>query len=179
LKVEELRAKNDALEAKQRPRTINFQQITNFIFLTEKIAKFPVRVGVGESRDETFNYAWQIREMLNQAKYTTPDSDTNLAFGTHYDPTAVTVSRGVGDTNEWADVLFVSDNTNDFRVFRYSKIEKTNGFSRSSVPAEDTNNTYGAFINAFIQIGMKVDWKYKPEWVAPNHCEIYVKQKPY
>jgi hypothetical protein len=57
-------------------------------------------------------------------------------------------------------------------------MQKTNGFVRYTIPAGDTNDMYGALINAFSQINVKISWYCKPEWVNPNHCEIYIRQKP-
>jgi hypothetical protein len=116
--------------------------------------------------------------MLNRAGFSTPDSDTNLAFGIHADATAMSFPAILGNTNAWPDVNFVSDNTNDFLVFNSFGMEKTNGLLRFTIPAGDTNDAYGAFINCLIQIGIKVQWLYKPDWVSPNHCAVYIHQKP-
>jgi hypothetical protein len=177
--TELLRSNNIALQLKLQPRTITAEQIANFIYVTQKIPKFQIRIGIGEAREETASYAWQIRRMFDAAKFPTPNSDTNLAFGIYYDPGAVSLPTAIGDTNKWPDVEFVTDSTNDFRVFNYSMREQTNGFVRFTIKEGDTNNMYGAFINALIQVGINVDWNYNtPKWVAPNHCAIFVKQKP-
>jgi hypothetical protein len=176
--IAELNLENSKLKTKLQQRTINKEKTENFIFLTEKIPKIPIRVAIGANKDEVVSYAWQIRQMLNQAHFPTPDSDTNLAFGIHFDTTAVALPVVIGDTNEWGDVELITDETNDFTKFYYLAMQKTNGFVRYTIPAGDTNDMYGALINAFSQINVKISWYCKPEWVNPNHCEIYIRQKP-
>jgi len=173
-----IRSNNLELQLQLQPRIISMEQITNFINLTDKIPKFPIRVGIGASHDETFSYAWQIRQMLDKAGYVTPDSDTNFTLGIHIDETAFSFATKIGDTNVWNDVMFCTDNTNDFTVFHYSTMQKTNGFVRYTISTGNTNDVYGAIIKSFSQIGIKIGWKYKPDWVSPNHCEIFVIQKP-
>jgi hypothetical protein len=176
--IEGLINKNLELQLKLQPRTIRAQQVTNFIFLTKNIPKFPVRIGIEASYDEPMNYAWQIKKMLNDARFPIPDSDTNFPFQIFNAENGVTISPVIGDTNEWQDLDFVSDNTNSFRVFSYTKVEHKNGLDQYTISSGDTNDIYGAFINAFIQDKMTVIWTYKPEWVSPNHCAIFILQKP-
>jgi hypothetical protein len=173
--LEELHKANLELQTKLQPRSITLEQTTNFIFLTERIPKFPIRVVVGGN--ETLNYAWQIRRMLDSAKYPTPDSDTNLSFGVFLQPGAVYLPLETGYTNEWVNAEFISDNTNDFRIFNYFEMERTNGLVRYTINDGDTNDSYGALINAFQQIGITVTWHYKPDWVSPNRCGVFVVQK--
>jgi hypothetical protein len=176
--MKSLLQQNIKLQIAARQRVITSTQVTNFIWLTANIPKFPVRVGIGEVRDETANYAWQIRQMLNQAHFVTPDSDTNLVYGISTRVGSVTTSMVIGDTNEWSDIEFLSDVTNDFMVFHYSDIEKTNGFVRYTIPTGNTNDIFAAFTDALNQIGIKITINYQPDWVTPNHCEIYIRQKP-
>jgi hypothetical protein len=175
--AEELRSNNLVLKLKMQPRVISAIQVTNFIFLTRYIPKFPISVGVGQIRNETCNYAWQIRNMLDQAGYCAPSSDSNLALRIHSDPTAFQYSVIMGDTNEWDDVDFVSDSTNDFALFSGLGFQRTNGFIRVAIAPMDTNGAYAAIINAFDQIGIPAEWHYKPDWVGTNHCMVFVMEK--
>ena len=64
--------------------------------------------------------------MLNEAGYRAPDGDTNEGMGIHVHPGAVTYLPAIGDTNKWADVMFLVNNTNEFLRFNYISVEKTN-----------------------------------------------------
>jgi hypothetical protein len=176
-RVEELRAKNDELEAKQRPRTITLQQVTNFIFLTERVPKFKIRIAVGASRDETASFAYQLRSMLNEAGFAPPDSDTNIPLGVYQDITAVGY-HGIGDTNTWRDLAFVTSATNNPNDYSFN-YEATNGFRRAVVSADATNQIYAGFISALLQSGITVSWMCKASWVIPNNTELFVQQRPY
>ena len=115
LQVEIVRSNNVVLQQRLQPRTISIEQITNFIFLTQNMPKFPVRVGIGKINDEVFSYAMQIQSMLKQADYTTPNADTNWIEGIHQDDTAFMVpNRAVGSglfdpKREWPNIsLYVA-----------------------------------------------------------------------
>jgi len=176
--LEVIRKANIELEAKQQPRRITMEQLTNFIFLTEKIQqKIPIRVAIGAFHDESCSYAYQIRDMFNQAGFRCPDSDTNFLWGIHTDPTAMTAHR-IGFTNEWRDLEFFTDITNNLDAVPF-QFEKTNGFARPVIPGNDTNRIYAGLIFALTQVGISLHWDYMPVWVAPNHCEVYINQRPY
>jgi hypothetical protein len=86
---------------------------------------------------------------------------------------------GMDIIRDWRGLNFeLTDETNDFSIFYFSAMQKTNGFVLYTVPADHTNDAYGALINAFTQIGIKTEWSYKPEWVSPNHRAIFIRQKP-
>ena len=73
LRVEELRESNDELESKMHWRKITPEQIKDFIFLTEKLPKFPVKIMVQYGNNEAFQFASQIRLMLDAAGYKQPE----------------------------------------------------------------------------------------------------------
>ena len=81
-------------------------------------------------------------------------------------------------TNEWDDVAFISDIKNETNEFFYSDCITTNGFTKYIISNEETNNVFFAFMDYFNQMGIKASYMYKPNWVTPNHYEIYILQKP-
>jgi len=179
LQIEELHSNNLALQAKLQPRIITDRQITNFIFLTEYLPKFPVRVEVAMPSEETASFAWQVRRMLNKATFPTPNSDTNLPIGVDFLQNAYSVPfiQG-GTTNIWADAEFVTDRTNDFKYFHFLASQHTNGFDRYFVADNDTNDLYSAFISYLIQDGIEIEVSYTPGFVEKGQCAILIKQKP-
>jgi len=169
-----------ALEQKMQPRTITPEQITNFIFLTAKIPKFPVRVATSSFHSESFAFATQIRNLLNKAGYITPASDTNESFGIHVDPTAFSYDASETDVVRTLDAMlcFFTDNTNSLITF-HAAAEETNNFKRLIIPKDDTNNTYAGLLHVFDQIGMTYGPGCFPNWVGSSHCGIFVLEKPY
>jgi hypothetical protein len=166
------------LQAKQKPRVITPTQVKDFIFLTERIPKVPVRVMTGNVNSEQFSFAQQIREMLNRAGFKTPDSDTNLAFQVYVDQRLVTYSF-IGDTNEWQEIGLFIDTTNDPSNVSIP-IQSIDGFTRPVVLGNDTNQIYSALMFVLkYGMGMKIGWKYAPDWVSPNHCGLYIVPKTY
>ena len=89
LHVIELTNENLKLQVKLQPRGITLTQITNFVYLTKGMTKFPIRIEIGEPREEAFSYAVQIKAMLEQAGYSIPDSDTNQSEGIVSDATTI------------------------------------------------------------------------------------------
>lgn len=69
LRVEKLRQKNDALEARVHERTITDVQSNLFIRLMKNYPKIPIKVFVGWEDRETYRYATQIRQLLDAAGY--------------------------------------------------------------------------------------------------------------
>lgn len=96
-RIEELRQKNDALEAKQR-RIITPEQHDNFIKILKNSPKSPVKVYVGEEDAETRNYAHQIRTMLDDAGY---------GLGT---------TNGLIENQSWSYSLPIGDPSTDLSI---------------------------------------------------------------
>jgi hypothetical protein len=170
------RSNNLVLQKQLQPRIITLTQITNFIFLTDRIPKIPIRVGLGKALDEPLNYAYQIQSMLLRAGFKIPDSDTNFLYGIHTDETAVNFIENGYLLKKYPDVQFIMDNTNNFSAYTFS-IQNTNGLSQPIVSANDTNGIYAALNFVFNEIGILSVWGYKPEWAGTNHIEIFVMQK--
>jgi hypothetical protein len=84
-RVEELRAQNDELAAKWEWRKISPEQTNEFMFLAGRMHKHPVRVAIGTYSPELMSYAVKIRSLLNDAGFTTPESDTKATKGVRYD----------------------------------------------------------------------------------------------
>ena len=182
LQIEELHSNNLVLQLKLQPRTITVQQITNFISLTRTMVHFPIRVGIGPNSEEPFNYALQIRDMLNKANFTPPDSDTNSLnyfFGVGIDPTAITWTTDRNDTN-WPDVCFASDDTNAVSLGKQgltAVLKHFSGLQRPLTPYENSEMEFEVIPFVFRQIGIQGFYLYKPDWVGTNHFEIFVRQK--
>lgn len=166
------------LESKMKQRIITRQQITDFIFLTEKIPKILISVGIG-GQDEPFNFARQIRYMLNQSKFETPNSDTNFSEGIRINHELIFYDIQIGETNNWSDVSFVYNSMNDLTEQRFN-YEETNGFIRPVIAEQeigDTNIVYAAIATCFKQIDILAQ-ENRISCVGTNQCEIFVRQKP-
>jgi hypothetical protein len=177
--AEELRSNNLALQLKMQPRIINETNVQNFMLLTHGFPKFPIRLVISAPGEEA-NFGVQLRMMLNAAGYGIPDGDTNEALGIHYQPMAVRNTIIFGDTNAWPDVAFMFDHEINLGRFDFVSVTETNGLYIFTLPAGDTNAVYGALMNAFSQIGVKVEgYNNKPDWLATNHCGIFVIERPF
>jgi hypothetical protein len=71
LRVEQLRASNDALEAKQNPRTIDFSKKFRFIDLVKDLKKFPLKIVIGQADNETANFAAGVQDLFQSAGFIT------------------------------------------------------------------------------------------------------------
>jgi hypothetical protein len=85
----------------------------------------------------------------------------------------------VENTERWMDLKFVTDSTN-FPAFSAAtaSFDSVNGFVRPIVAKGDTNGIYAALIMVLNEIQIPIDWQTKPDWVSPNHCAIFIKQRP-
>jgi hypothetical protein len=84
MRVEELRNQNLGLASKviaAQPRRITPKQYTDFIEALRNKPKGPVRVIVGREDSETQTYAAQIRQMLDDAGYSTGTSNDITQWG--------------------------------------------------------------------------------------------------
>jgi hypothetical protein len=73
-RAEELRKKNLELEAKMQPRIITQEQREKFIELLKNAPKGPIRIQYGSANNETWNFIFQLRGMLDDAGYGVGDS---------------------------------------------------------------------------------------------------------
>ena len=163
---------NLVLQAKLQPRIITPKQVSDFLFLTEKIPKFPIRVSVGDANNESYQFAIQIRRMLNKAGYEVPDSDTNSLNGIFPIPNMVSWSDVF--TDKWTDIVFfVKTNVSSLILFH---CEKTNSFLR---PIPESGEVCAGIFSAFDQseIGARVSTT--PEWVGTSEMSIFIRQRPH
>src|ERR1019366_10089190 len=90
-------------------RAITPEQITNFIFLTQKIAKIPVRIIILQDGDDTESFGWQLRNMFNRAGFN-PPSDAGI-WG--IDRQSVVMARKTPERRpDSVDVYFIGASTN-------------------------------------------------------------------
>lgn len=175
LQIEALRSNNLALELKLQPRIITPTQITNFIFLTEKIPKFPIRVSVGDANNETFQFALQIRGLLNKAGYEVPDSDKNSLNGIFPIPNGVLWDDIF--TDKWTDIAILVKTNVSALVWFHS--EKTNSFNRPTPKTNESGEIYAGIFSAFQQSGIETTAGFAPEWVGANEMSVFVRQRPH
>ena len=146
------------------------------MILTSLLPKFQIRVEIGSENDEAFEFASQIRAMLNQAHFTTPESDTNQAEGIHQDSTAIVWN----DLNhpEWSDIAFYAQSNNWINAIFYQPMGLGTPMTVNSSGGGATNACIGALFYIFNEIGIKAGPGDKPDWAIPNGLVIYVRQKP-
>ncbi|HEY5298361.1 MAG TPA: hypothetical protein VIK59_10590 [Verrucomicrobiae bacterium] len=184
--IAKLNNENLRLQLKLQPRTVSIEQITNFVYLTEKITKIPIKICLTQNGDtpETETFAFQIRDMLTKAN-----------FGINSDAGIWDITRGEPDLfrkterqKVWPDVLFVfystnncsSPQLNDF-VFDGNLYQETNsaGAARTGFTGKNSNVIYAILMNEFITNGITSQWLHKNELVKPGECEIIVLPKDY
>lgn len=173
-----LRSNVAALEIKQQPRKITPTQVTNFIFLTERVAKIPIKICIGQEGEDTETYALQIRDMFNRAGFQT---DPNAgAGGITRDPKLV-MPRPIGATDEWPSIVFVRYGTNDNRGGQITipspPCEQTNGFNRPIIAENDTNKIFAALVLNFQQIGIFGLMIDSTNWVKPGEFAFLIPLK--
>jgi hypothetical protein len=176
-----LRSNVVALELKLQPRIITQKQIRDFIFLTENIAKIPIRIGINAPYDsEKIDYAIQMRSMFNKAGFGTPDADTNQDEGIcRQEGFALHHIKGIGITN-YAGVVFCLGGSRDFTEFVFP-FEQTNGFTRPVISESqrgDANKNFCAVRFVFNQIGIDTEGVEPSNWTnETNMQEVLVVPK--
>jgi hypothetical protein len=171
--IEGLRKSNLELQIKLQPRTISKKSMDDFILLTEKMQKIPIKIAFVVGRSETVNFANQLRQMFTQAHFDTP---------TNSGPWGINTDRSawrheiIGDTN-WTDVIFVINGTNDIGPILKIRVEKINGFSRPVWPETNNYVFVGALKDMFQQIGISCDWHHDTLSVGPGEFELVVMDK--
>lgn len=178
-KTELLHSNNLALQIKLQPRIITQRQISDFIFLTEKIAKVSISIGIGETRDEPFNYAKEIKFMLKQAGFGTPSSDGVWTSGIQIHPGLLFFGSKDGQTDPWDDICLCCGPGNGSESYKFN-FEITNGFTRPIVfPTQvgDTNIVYNALAFCFSQIHIPCGVE-RSSWLNTNQSVFIIRQKP-
>jgi hypothetical protein len=171
VQVAELTSNNIALQLKLQPRVITLTQMTNFIFLTEKIPKIPIKIAYPYGRQETVNYACQIRDEFNQAGYF-PETNSGV-WGIDPDTSALIRRSKRADTN-WPDVVFFVYGTNDTFTVQNFHYEFTNGFARPIVTETNKEMIGSAIMFALNQIGFKTEEASDLNWVKPGEIEFFI-----
>jgi hypothetical protein len=178
--IEQLRSTNLWWQAKLQPRTITPMQVTNFIFLTEKILKIPIKVCTKMESDENRNYTIQFRKMLNAAGY--ENTNANNIMGIDTDPTMI-MWFNAGVESEWGDVFFVTYGTNNVtqeKVVTESAIVQNNiVYTRPIVSTNDPIAIGIAIEHVLIDMGIKVHWMPSTAWVKPGQIEFVIPEKLY
>ena len=168
------------LRLKMQPRIISDKQVKDFIFLTERIPKIPVRIDVGSGvfNQETCNFAYQIRELLEQAKFSAPDSDTNYSMRIFNDPSRIYISKAPPTDL----IMFIEspppNPINPQFGLLNPQFETVNGIRRPIAQVGNTNDILAALYYAFKDSGFSIGLNSKPEWTHDTHMEIFVREKP-
>lgn len=167
-----LRSNLAILELKVQPRIITSEQVTNFIFLTEKIKKIPIAVSIGQEGFDTETFAHQIRTMFSRAGF-------GVAAGAGVwdikrDPTRI-FSFEIGFPIVEADAAWIFPSEagiSDTSKIRLS-FERTNKVERPIVTTTNETDIYNAIAIALKQVGIKVI-ACTNMWTPPNGHEIYI-----
>jgi hypothetical protein len=160
---------------KVAPRTITFKQITNFLFLTERIPKIPIGVRTSRRGDDTATFGYQLRHMLNTAGFTAPTNsgDWGLSMGAA-DPI---FARKVGQEFDWPNVVVVSGG--DSRHLPRFLVQQTDTWSRPIVTNDSVGVIYAAVGYCLTRVGINAvfDTNGPASWLKPGEWELVVTPK--
>ena len=175
---EELKSNNLVLQLQLQPRRITPTQVTNFIFLTERITKnIPIKVCMGQEEGDTGNYAYQIRCLLTAARFK-PDVKSGDVLDITRDPTRIVVTPIGDDDEKPALVNIICTTTNGFAYFPAIEIETgTNGLWRPIVTENDPEKVYWAIFKCFNKIGITTVPLKESSWVKPGEFEFFIPTK--
>ena len=170
-----LRSNLNALVLKIQPRIITPEQVTNFIFLTDKIKKIPITVSIGQEGFDTESYAFQLRTMLSQAGFGTNDSAGT--WGITRDNTRL-LGRYIGTPSADVEVVFVvpSKAILDSMITNLLNSEVVNGITRPVVVSTNDAEVYHALHFVFQKLNIQTRG-YASEWTPPRTFEIFVPMK--
>jgi hypothetical protein len=160
------------LQLKLQPRMITLEQITNFIYLTEKITKIPIKIETGAENGDNVSYASHIRILLTAAGFKL-DSSAGI-LGVTINPTRI-VTRRLGFVDEdW--VKFVVYGTNDVeKIYKDLNFETTaKGIIRPVVTENDDKEIFSAISFSLNQIGIKTGFMNGTSWVKPGEFEFFI-----
>jgi hypothetical protein len=170
------------LEKLKQPRIITDEQITNFIFLTKKIAKIPVRVLVSAYGDDTAPFAMRFREMLNAAEFGRAGNEVGIARDTGEGQTGY-LGRSFDMKGDWPSIVCLTYSTNGVNDFSTFNQELTNGWSRPIITDTNTSKAiYNGIVSCLNQIGIKTMWVSKTNWegwtwIEPGGTQFYIPPK--
>lgn len=166
------------LQAKLQPRQITTKQVTNFIFLTEKIDKIPIKICVGEADQETETYAYQIRCMLSQAGFKLDSSASLFGITRYPNFRMVTPIAATKDPT----VFLITSNTNFAGIYPYFIFTEhfpTNGIKRPISRRNSNEEVYQDLQEALNRI--KIETRYIVDTnltiVKPGEFAFFISQK--
>jgi len=155
-------------------RRVTPEQLTNFVFLTQKVTKIPITVSIGQEGSDTESFAYQLRSMLSQAGFGIAEVRQHGSpfagvgpLGIYHDPLRRVVSP-IGLPNYLGDVLIASPQ--DVRAAallaagkKFMRFEQTNNFLRPIVESTNKSAIYSGIGCALIQVGIKtLPWVTEP-----------------
>ncbi len=153
-------------------RSISDAKKREFIFLTEKIAKVPIRIEIIAQGRDTEQFAIELRDMFTMAGFKT-NSEAG-SYGITREP-ALYITPSVGETNEVPDVRFLwSFNSHD-KIFFPEGSETTNGVTRYSASQTNQEALISALALSLNQIGLSTDTRYIAGLGSPFYIYIPVK----
>jgi hypothetical protein len=182
-----LESNNIALEGKLAPRIITTAQITDFIFLTSKTTKIPIKVCLSQTGDdpESETFAYQIRNLLNQAHFQT-NADAEIWGITHGQNILL---RKTERQKEWPDALFVyfSTNSGDSPTAKdldpgsgiLGTVNNPDGRQIAVYTGNKTLLIYSIVMASMRVDGIRTEWLHGNEYVQPGECEINVVPKAF
>lgn len=165
---------NLVLQKELQPRIISLEQITNFIFLTEKIPKIPVKISFPLGQTETGNFAYQLRQMLNEAHF--PPPTNSAVWG--MDPIADYMSyrTKTADTYWPSVVLYVYGTNGNFNARNFS-YESTNGYARPIISGSDNEEIASGIMFALKQIGISIEEDSSSLFASPSNFVLFANDK--
>jgi hypothetical protein len=173
----QLVASNLWLQTKLQPRVIMPDKIKDFIFLTKNVYKIPIKVCALEPRGEAYNYAYQIRQMLNQADFLPPTNCSSI-FG--IDIIDLRIVKEPGETFEWPSVVLECFSTNKVYILWDSNYEMTtNGYKRPIVTENDPLKIYSAILSVFQQLEIPIGSRGMPSPRKPGEFDFVVCPKTF
>ncbi|MGD1019993.1 MAG: hypothetical protein ABSA12_11840 [Verrucomicrobiia bacterium] len=182
-RVEGLRKANDELRANQKPRRITDKQIRDFIFLTEKVPKIPIRVRLGLMDWETHSYATRFREMLDRARFLRPHNADRRGFEYHPDQTIVEnqeEAERLGPEVKPPCLCFYVGSTNENEGVDLVSYETVNGVRRPVLCDKPTTAAvYYAIITSLNDVGINAVafFSTNRDYVETGDVVIFVPEK--
>jgi hypothetical protein len=177
-----LRVKLVELELRMQPRIITPEKLTNFIFLTQKLKKVPVKILTGFKDDESEGFAAHLRQMLNEAGFT---------FEPNGQPWAIDrdrsrlISEPIERYEKPPDVYLLTSNTNysaanigETNIPFTIPHEVVNGRTRPISVTGSAEEISEALTFCFGKLGITVVWIHDaPRWLSGAEWGLFVPQK--
>jgi hypothetical protein len=177
-----------------KPRSITPSQVTNFVFLTERLSKIPIKIVIGQEGSDTETFGYQLRSMFNRAGFLTPSNAG--PSGIQREPHLIPV-RGIADVGRpssmppgaaiiigtngipsywppWPDVFFVTSPHGPAYIYDWEiKSEWVGNISRYVVETNNTRQIYEAINRSLTECGITTGWMSSEGWV-PGEFAILI-----